>query len=325
MGQGVSSSTTLLASHVVSLRLRGVLMLLVVTAVWGTTFPFVKTLGETLPSQAIVSARFLIAALVLSPWLRGMDRKRLTHGALLGVVVFASYATQTVGLRSVSSGRAAFVTGLNVIMVPLALPFLGRRLPRVAVVSALLALAGIALMSWDDGALRFGVGDVWVVTCAAFYALYVLLLERFAHQHSALDLSAIQVLVVAICAILWALSSGPRVVLRSLGEADAGTWGTILYLAVIAFALTVLLQTKAQAWVAAPIAVVVYAMEPVFGALASYLWRDERLARLGYLGAALILVAMIVSQREPEGVLDSDGRSALPSPATGEVSYGNTS
>ena len=52
-------------------------MLIVVTAIWGTTFPFVKTLSETLPSEAIVAARFTIAALVFLPWLRGIDRTRL--------------------------------------------------------------------------------------------------------------------------------------------------------------------------------------------------------------------------------------------------------
>ena len=272
-------------------------MLVVVTVIWGTTFPFVKTLGETLPSEAIVSVRFLIAALALAPWCRGIDQTRLRHGVILGLVAFASYATQTIGLRTVSSGRAAFVTGLNVILVPLALPLLGRRLPRVALLSAGLAAFGIALMSWDLGALRFGVGDLWVLACAVTYAAYVLLLERFAHQHGTIELSAVQVATVGACGVIWALTAHPTRIVRALSTANFGTWLTLVYLGVIAVAVTMLLQTKAQKVVAASVAVVVYAMEPVFGALASFIWRDERLARLGFVGAALIVVAMIVSQQ----------------------------
>ncbi len=285
-------------------------MLVVVTAIWGTTFPFVKTLGESLPPEAIVAARFVIASIVFFPWLRGIDRTRLVHGSLLGIVAFASYATQTIGLRSVSSGRAAFVTGLNVIMVPLALPFLGRRLSRLAAVSAVLATTGIALLSWDAGALRFGVGDVWVLGCALAYAAYVLLLERFAPQHGVIDLTAVQVCAVAVCGIIWALSTDRTATVLALNHADVGTWFTLVYLAIVAVAVTMLLQTKAQKVVTATAAVVVYSLEPVFGAAASYLWRNERLAPLGYVGAAFVVGAMILSQRHP-GDGDADGAPAV--------------
>ena len=282
-----------------NVRTRGVALLVVVTVIWGTTFPFVKTLGETLPAEAIVAVRFLIAAVVMSPWLRHIDRTRLIHGALIGVVGFASYATQTVGLHTVSSGRAAFVTGLNVVMVPLAFPLLGRPLPKVALLSALVAVVGIAIMSWDDGALRFAIGDAWVLVCAVAYAAYVLLLERFAHQHGVLELTAVQVMTVGICGAVWVLLGNRTKVFDSLGAADLGTWGTLLYLGIVAVAITTILQTQAQRVVSAAVAAVVYALEPVFGALASFVWRGERLAPLGFVGAALIIAAMLLAQLGP--------------------------
>ena len=289
----------------------GVGILIVVTAIWGTTFPFLKTLGESLPPEAIVAARFAIASIVFLPWLRGIDRTRLVHGSILGVVAFASYAAQTIGLRSVSSGRAAFVTGLNVIMVPLALPFLGRRLSRFAVVSAVLATTGIALLSWDVDALRFGVGDVWVLGCALAYAAYVLFLERFAPQHRVIDLTAVQVCAVAVCGLIWALSTDRTAAVRALKRADAGTWFMLAYLAIVAVAFTMLLQTKAQKVVTATAAVLVYSLEPVFGAAASYAWRNERLAPLGYLGAAFVVGAMILSQRHPGEDGDPDATAVI--------------
>jgi drug/metabolite transporter (DMT)-like permease len=275
----------------------GVALLVAVTVIWGTTFPLVKTLGETLAPPTIVSVRFLLAALVLSPWLRFADRRMVRDGIVLGSMTFVSYAAQTIGLRTVTGGRAAFVTGLNVIMVPLALPLLGRRVHRLVFVAATMALTGIALLSWDTGALRFSIGDVWMVLCAATYAAYVLLLEAFAPHHAVRPFAAVQVLVVGSCAAIWFLVDAPTRGLRTLRHADAETWITIAFLGIVAVAITTMLQTAAQRTVRAPTAAVVYSLEPVFGAIASYLWRDERLAPLGFVGAALVVGAMILSQR----------------------------
>jgi drug/metabolite transporter (DMT)-like permease len=271
-----------------------------VTLIWGTTFPLVKTLGETLSPPTIIAIRFLIAAIALAPWLRRLTWSRLRDGAIIGVVSFTSYATQTIGLQTVSSGRAAFVTALNVIMVPLVLPFLGRRVQRLVLIAAVVAIAGVGLMSWDDGALRFSVGDLWVLGCAVAYAVYVLLLERFATRYNVLEFSAVQIMTVGLLGGAWLLIDGPRENLRPLMNASAGTWATLAYLGVIAVAVSTLLQTHAQRTVPAPTAAVVYSLEPVFGAAASFAWRGERLAPLGFVGAALVLVAMVLSQQAPE-------------------------
>ena len=279
-------------------RRNGVLLLVAVTAIWGTTFPFVKTLGErSLEPATIITVRFGFAALVLSPWLRRLTWPKVRDGSILGAVAFASYATQTIGLEKVTSGRAAFITGLNVIMVPLALPFLGRHLHRLVLIAAVLAVLGISLMSWDDGALRFSMGDMWILACAVSYAVYVLLLERFAPRHEVVALSSVQVLTVGFLGAVWLAVSGPAESVRALGDASAGTWLTLLYLGLVAVAISTLLQTRAQQIVPAPIATIVYALEPVFGAAASFAWRGERIAPVGFIGGALVIIAMVLSQR----------------------------
>jgi drug/metabolite transporter (DMT)-like permease len=267
-----------------------------VTVIWGTTFPLVKTIGETLSAPTIIATRFLIATVVLAPWLRRLTWPRLRDGATIGVVSFASYATQTIGLQTVSSGRAAFVTALNVIIVPLVLPFLGRSVQRVVLLAGVVAIVGVGLMSWDDGALRFSVGDLWVLGCALSYAAYVLLLERFANRYEVLEFSAVQIMTVGLLGVVWLLVDGPSENIRPLMDASAGTWATLLYLGVIAVAISTLLQTHAQRSVPAPTAAVVYSLEPVFGAAASFVWRGERLAPLGFVGGAFVLAAMVLSQ-----------------------------
>jgi drug/metabolite transporter (DMT)-like permease len=276
---------------------QGFVLLVIVTMIWGTTFPLVKTLGETLSAPTIITVRFAVAAIALAPWLRRLTWPRLRDGMLIGAVSFASYATQTIGLQTVSSGRAAFVTALNVIMVPLALPFLGRRVQRIVLLAAVVAILGIALLSWDDGAFRFSVGDLWVLGCAVAYAMYVLLLERFASRYDVLEFSAVQIMTVGFLGLTWLLLDGGRENIRQLTNASFGSWTTLAYLGLVAVAVTTLLQTHAQRSVPAPTAAVVYSLEPVFGAAASFAWRGERLAPLGFVGAALVLVAMVLSQR----------------------------
>ena len=280
------------------------MLLVIVTVIWGTTFPLVKTLGETLSPPTIIAVRFLAATFVLAPWLRRLSWPKLRDGILIGSVSFTSYATQTIGLHSVTAGRAAFVTGLNVVMVPLALPFLGRTVPRVVGFAALIAVVGIALLSWDDGALRFGTGDLWVLACAVSYAAYVLLLERFAARYDVLEFSAVQITTVGVLGVLWLVVDGPSKNLRTLTNAHLGTWLSLIYLGIVAVAISTLLQTHAQRTVPATTAAVVYSLEPVFGAVASFAWRGERLKPIGFLGAAFVLVAMVLSQR-----------SAIPGPA----------
>jgi drug/metabolite transporter (DMT)-like permease len=139
----------------ISSPFQGVLVLVFVTMIWGSTFPLVQLAQRMLEPAQLIALRFTLSALVFAPWLlkaRGLAIWR--DGALLGLFLFATFVTQAIGITSVSPGRAAFITGLNVVLVPLMLPFLRRRVPLVAFIGAGLAFTGIGVMSWDAGALQ---------------------------------------------------------------------------------------------------------------------------------------------------------------------------
>src|SRR3954471_10973949 len=100
-------------------QFRGILALLVVTLVWGSTFPAMKGMTDYFSPAWIITIRFALASVLLSPFLWKARRSALASGALLGVVLFASFMFQIQGLSLTSSNRNAFVTGLNVLIVPL--------------------------------------------------------------------------------------------------------------------------------------------------------------------------------------------------------------
>ena len=96
-----------------------VLLLLGVTAVWGTTFPLLKSLLTSLSGVEISALRFVIAALCMAPFLMRVPRRTWLDGLLLGTLALVSYVAQAWGLEFISSNRSAFLTSLNVLMVPL--------------------------------------------------------------------------------------------------------------------------------------------------------------------------------------------------------------
>jgi drug/metabolite transporter (DMT)-like permease len=276
---------------------RYVLTLLFVTLVWGATFPVMKLATATLSGVEISALRFVVAAVCMAPFALRASRVAWRDGLLLGAVALVSYVTQAYGLQFISSNRSAFITTLNVLMVPLLGMAFGARPTLVMLAAALLACAGIGLMSWDGGAHL--VADLATVLCALAYALYVVLLSLRTARHPARQLAATQIIWMALLGNLWML-------LDNLGTGRFETlparvieWpilGGLLYLGVIATAAMLFLQALAQRHVPADKAAVIYAMEPVFAALFAWVWLSEVLTLRMALGGALVVGAVLLSE-----------------------------
>jgi len=275
-----------------NLHTRGILLLLVTTLIWGTTFPVIKQIMVSVSPMALVAVRFLLAALVFTPWLRQVNLQLLRDGMLLGSAYLASFVTLTIGMETISADRAAFVLSLNIILVPLFGLFLGQRLQAIAVVAAGVAITGIGIMSWEGGGLSLG--DLWVFGSALSYAVYILLLETATLKHPPLALTAIQLAFVAEASVLWA---APEIMAQL--PAIAAHWGQLMYLGLIVTATTTIAQAIAQRWVSAHETALIYTLEPVFAAVFSFWLLGEQLSRRGLAGAGLILAAMVLSQSQP--------------------------
>lgn len=287
-------------------HLRGIAALLVVTLVWGTTFPAMKDMTGSLSANWIVLVRFALASLLLSPFLWRARRADLAQGALVGVVLFVCYVCQIEGLALTSANRNAFVTGLNVLVVPLLGVLAGRAPERRIVVALLLALAGLFALCWDGG-LSWGRGDTLALVAALCFGVYVKMMEGATRKVDKLmTLTAAQIVTVALCAALWlAVKEVPG------GTAAPQYWAGIVaalrqystnlvYLGVVATAAIISLQTWGQSHSTANEAAVIYAFEPGCAAIFAYFWLNETLAWSGLLGAALLISGMIVSQWSTE-------------------------
>lgn len=287
-------------------HLHGILALLLVTLVWGTTFPAMKDLTGHFSAVWIILVRFALAALILAPFLWRGKLDDLRSGAILGALLFFCFVFQVEGLALTSSNRNAFICGLNVLVVPL-LGVLGGRLPERRIVLALvMSVAGLAALCWDGGA--WGLGDSLALMSALCFGVYVKVMElRTRRATRLLTVTASQIGTVALCAALWLLA---REVPMD-GAARSAWFGEVVtaigqhawnfaYLGVIATAAIISLQTWGQSRTTANEAAVVYAFEPAAAAFFGFLWLGEALTPRGWLGGLLLISGMIVSQWNSE-------------------------
>ncbi|NLU05629.1 MAG: DMT family transporter [Firmicutes bacterium] len=222
---------------------------------------------------------------------RGAD---LLRGAVItGITLFLAYATQTIGLMTVAAGKAAFITGLSVVLVPLGSALLLRVVPETnTTLGVILATIGLGLMSLT---LPFNVetGDVLIFLCAIGFAAHILLVGIHSKNGDPAVFAVIQLIIVALGSLVAALFlERPLVV-------PENTWGAIVYTGIMATALTVLLQSTVQQYTSATHAALIYSAEPVFAAFFGWLMLGEVLSPRETVGAVLILAGMLVSEIGP--------------------------
>ncbi len=272
----------------------GVLTLIGITVIWGTTFVVVKGALTFIPVPLLLALRFTLAGLLLS-W-APFDRRALRPALVLGVLSFVGFATQTLGLAITSASKAAFITGLSVILTPLvAAVGWRRRVHGRAVVAAMVALGGLGVMTLGGGGVGgINGGDLWVLGTALSYALFIVYLGEVAGKVSAPSLAALQHVPMALLAWLWAWPQ-----LGELRHVPLGTFLAIVYLAAVATALVALLQTYAQRVVSAHAAALIFVLEPVFAAVFAFALLGERLGVLGWVGGAMVVAGMLMSELRP--------------------------
>lgn len=267
----------------------GVLLLVFVTLIWGSTFAIIKETLKTVPAPILLALRFSVAALILL-WVRP-ERRTLVPGIVLGVLSFAGYATQTIGMLTTSASKAAFITGLSVILTPIVgAIWLRQGVPLRAWLAALLALVGLGLMTLNPSE-GLVVGDFWVLGTALAYALYIVYLGEIAAQHKPIVLTSLQIIVVALLSWGWAVPE-----LYVLKNLSLSVISALLYLALFATVLVLWLQALAQRVVPAYAAALIFALEPVFAAIFAYFLLGETLSVQGWLGGALVVLAMIIGE-----------------------------
>jgi drug/metabolite transporter (DMT)-like permease len=267
------------------------LLLVSVTAVWGSTFFLIRDLVAHVPSADFLTVRFAIAAVVMAAVFHrqtlGLSRREVLVGVGLGVLYGGAQLLQTVGLEHTDASVSGFVTGTYVVLTPVLGALLLRdRVPGTTWIAVGLATAGLAVLSLRGFSVGFG--EALTLAAAALYALHILGLGRYSTSASATGLATVQAFVIALVALVGALPGGITL------PQDGGQWTSLLYMALVAGAVALWAQTWAQSHLPATRAAIVMTMEPVFAAFFAVLLGGESLTARMLLGGGLVLAAMYV-------------------------------
>jgi drug/metabolite transporter (DMT)-like permease len=298
-------------------RLPATAALVAATAAWGSTFLVTKQTLDELSPPAVLTWRFGLAAAVLvlaRPAkvlaLSGTERRRAT---VVGLFLGTGFLLQTVGLETTDAGTAGFLTGVAVIATPVAARVVfGERVEPLAWASVAVAALGVWLLAGGPGGVT--AGALLTLAGALGFTGHITCLSQWATPGNAYGLTGWSVAVAALlCAAAGAVSgalAGPGGTGGS-GVSDglavpssAGAWVSVAYLALVATCLGFVVQAWAQSQLNAAAAAVVMTMEPVFAALLAVTVGGESLAVIGWLGGALVVASMFLTELGPRGCCD---------------------
>lgn len=275
----------------------GVVILLAVTVIWGSSFFLIKSLLRSMTELNFLSLRFIIAAVLVllffphRVWRAG--RQTWGDALVLALLWTGGQLTQTVGLRFADASVVGVITGLNVVLTPFVLwGVFHRKLRPITYLTAFLAIIGLAVLSLKG--LAFGFGESLTLLAAVFYAFHVSFTERYSRRNSAFDLG---ILVVLIVGLIFAVVNIP------FGYQLPTTWFNwldLLYVAAFAAFFCLVAQTWAQKYVDATKTAVILTMEPVLAALFAVLFGGEDFTWRLLFGGGLVVAAMFISELWPD-------------------------
>jgi len=265
-----------------------VIHLVIITAIWGITFPLQKLVLQSVSPFVYNAVRFWMASLI-AHFVFG--KGRLKYGVILGVVLALSYASQTWGLSITHATKSGFITSLYIVVIPVFAYFLENEKPSfMQTLSFFLAFVGLYLIS--GGVKGFNVGDLLTIGCAVGFALHVVLITKFSKSFEEKDLVFSQCLMVAILNTTFGLSDTWRL--------SGYTLIIALFAAFFATVYALWIQLKYQKKLGNNLTAMIYLCEPIFAALFSWLILGEHLSFVQFMGCSLMILAIFMSSLKIE-------------------------
>ena len=278
-------------------ELRADLLLLSVAIAWGVTFLMVQDAINTTPVYAFLFFRFAIASVLMFfiayKYLNEINKKTILYGIILGLFLFSAFATQTFGLAYTKSSIVAFITGLNVIVVPFLAYFIFKDyISKNVLIATVIAVVGLYLLTMS-GALTIGKGELLTLICAFLFALQIIFTGKFSKEVNVFLLVLFQLLTVTVLSLIFSLSLDD--VTFNLTY-DYVFFKAVIITAVFATVYAFLIQTYMQQFTTATKTAIIFAMEPVSASVFAYISVGEVLTNIQLSGAILIVFATVIAE-----------------------------
>lgn len=284
-------------------KVRQTVLPFIAATLWGISFVFQKESTEILGPFTFSALRTLLGFLVLvlfiffrnkvfkKPDKTPIKSKNLWIGGLCcGIALFVATNLQQFGLGDTDAGKAAFITALYIVLVPVFALVLGKKAPNVVWISVLVALVGLYFLCIKSG-FTIEKSDFLVLLCAVAFAVQILLVDKFVSLVDGVKLSCIQMLVSGTLSAIFAVFTETTTL-----SAVIDCMVPILYLGIFSSGVAYTLQVVAQKGTNPTVVSLILSLESVIGAIASAIALNERLLPREYLGSALMLIAVMLAQ-----------------------------
>ncbi len=282
------------------------LLLVLVAAIWGFAFVAQSTGMAHLGPHSFNAARFLLAALSLVPLWLVMGKHRIPHpktlfwgGLIAGTILFGGFSFQQIGLLHTTAGNAGFITGMYIVMVPIAGIAFGHSTNIKTWGGVVLAIAGLYALSVSDS-FKINEGDLLELIGALFWTAHVLLLGWLCNRVDAITLTIMQFLVATMLAIAATLLYEAP----TLMQFQSAIW-PLLYAGIASSGIAFTFQIIAQRKVNPSVTALILSTEAVFAVIGGWLLLDETLTTNQLMGCGLMLTGMLISQwpeRKPSAI-----------------------
>jgi drug/metabolite transporter (DMT)-like permease len=277
------------------------LMLLVVAVVWGTSYGIVKSALVFYPVLGLLTLRFGITFVMLSPALRSLrhaDARTLRGVFIAGLLLLGIFLSETFGVLLTRAANAAFLISLCVVLTPLVEWMLLKRRPgRIEWAAVALSLFGAWLLA-GDGAVAFNPGDALILLAALLRALNVCVTKRVMRDSTLppLSVTAVQSGVVAFGSAAVALVFAPQQWQHVPSLAGhVPFWGSVFYLVFACTLFAFFAQNYAIKRSSPTRVALLMGSEPAFGALFAWFWLGEKISLIAWVGGGLIVVASMLA------------------------------
>ncbi|HEX7077877.1 MAG TPA: DMT family transporter [Candidatus Eisenbacteria bacterium] len=285
--------------------------LLLIAAIWGTTFALLRDTMRVLHPFELMALRFSLATVILAAvyWRRLVPVRWswVRDGAWLGVWLTLGYLTQVMGLLTITASRSAFITSTYIAFTPFVAWIAFRSRPAIGdFLAVAIVFLGLTRFS-SETSFAFGPGEIWTLGCALSFAIQMVVTHIVGKRGDPIPLSVAQMAVGAV--VGWILVGTRGGFRPSFG---AVPWGVLLYLAAAATALVIALQTWALPRTSSVKAALLFSTEPIFAAAFAMAFFAERMTSREYFGAALVLAGVLFSELWRPALARLSGRARPP-------------
>ena len=279
------------------------LLLLLAAWIWGFAFVAQKIGSEYVGAFTFNGIRFALGSLTLVPVLIYFNKKNRNNkgyvklespikgGVAAGCVIFIANTFQQVGMSYTTAGNAAFITAMYIVLVPVLGTILKQRISLSNWAGVSFAVIGLYFITVKGGLTAMNYGDILQVICAAFFAIHIVMIGHLVKRIDGIQLSIVQFVTCSVLSLICAVIFEDINLSGIMQGALPILYGGLCSVG-IAYTLQVIGQKNAKASHAA----LIMSLEAVFGALGGLIILNENLGLRGYLGCALMLTGILISQ-----------------------------